>query len=553
MARILGASGRRATRLRGFLDRFRLPEPDPVPYVPGETRIFPAVWRLALLGFAGSFAVLLGGSQETSPFTSNGIHGSWYFGIAPTPQIQGQTIAPGSNLFISLVLVYAGMVLMMRAWLGVAKLTSRHPGIPVRKLVPIFVLWMLPLLVIAPLFSRDAYSYATQGEMMSRGINPYVYPPSTIGIGNINPWITTVDTLWRDSTSPYGPAFLGIDGFIVTLTGHSPLVTIIGLRLMAVVGTVLMGVYLPRLARSYGYDGASAFVLSVMNPLILLHLVGGAHNDALMLGLLAAGLATARRGHPVLGIVLCTIGAGVKIPAIVGVVYIGWYWLGDDVDRRRRIWPVAAALGIAVVAMEAISEAMGLGWGWISGLSNPDAVRSWMDPPTAVGLYAGKFVQAVGLGDHSHVILSAARGLGLLLAVAISARLLWKSRPETAVRALGLTLLAMVVLGPVVQPWYLAWGVVVLATVATGRIRLLVVTLSCCASFLGLPGGAQLLRSLRAANPLLIAGGVLALAFVCALLLGPRVRVGLASRSRRGSAAEVESLALEDEVSEVVA
>ena len=46
-----------------------------------------------------------------------------------------------------------------------------------------------------------------------------------------------------------------------------------------------------------------------------------------------------------------------------------------------------------------------------------------------------------------------------------------------ALRAMGLTMLIIVALGPVVQPWYLSWGLVVLAPVATGKVRTLIVGL----------------------------------------------------------------------------
>ena len=52
----------------------------------------------------------------------------------------------------------------------------------------------------------------------------------------------------------------------------------------------------------------------------------------LMLGFLLAGLWLAREGRPVVGVLVCTVGAMIKVPAFVGVVYIGWGWLGDDVS-----------------------------------------------------------------------------------------------------------------------------------------------------------------------------------------------------------------------------
>ena len=71
----------------------------------------------------------------------------------------------------------------------------------------------------------------------------------------------------------------------------------------------MIAIFLPRLARSYGRDPSVAFILAVLNPLVLLHLVAGAHNDALMLGFLLAGLSLAQYGRRGLGALLCTIGA----------------------------------------------------------------------------------------------------------------------------------------------------------------------------------------------------------------------------------------------------
>ena len=58
-------------------------------------------------------------------------------------------------------------------------------------------------------------------------------------------------------------------------------------------------------------------------------------------------------------------------------------------------------------------------------------------------------------------------------------------------RALGLSLLLFVLLGPVVQPWYLTWGIVLLAPVVTGRLAHAVIVLSVVSPFIGLPGGSD--------------------------------------------------------------
>ena len=387
-----------------------------------------------------------------------------------------------------------------------------------------FVAWVAPLLIVAPLFSHDAYSYVGQGEQMSRHINPYVYGPQVLGVGG-NPYASFVDRLWENTTSPYGPVFLWLAGGIVSVVNHNELAALVGFRILALFGVVLLAVFIPRLARSYGRDAASAFALIALNPIVLLHLVAGEHNDALMMGLLVAGLALARERHPIVGIVLCTLAALVKVPALIGVIYIGWDWCGDGVARGQRLRTTAKAVAISGAVMAIITEAVGLGWGWVSALSNPDSVRSWLDPATALGLGAAKLVNAIGLGDHWHILLSVARGGAFLLAAVIGLRLLLRADGGAgSLLALGLTMLAVVLLGPVVQPWYLVWGLVLLAPIAGTRMRMLVVVLSVVCSFLGLPGARTLLGEIGRANPLVIAFAAAVIAVVIVIPLVPRLR-----------------------------
>jgi hypothetical protein len=448
----------------------------------------------------------------------------WFFGIPSLPMVTGAPLPADKNLFVGLVAVYGGMVLMMQAWIALIRIARRNPGMPLSCFVVVFALWTAPLLVVAPLFSRDAYSYAAQGEMMSRGISPYLFGPSVLGV---NAFSGLVDKLWANVTSPYGPVFLWVAGLNATLVNHNELLAVVGFRLLALVGVVIMAIFIPRLARSYGHDGSVAFVLAVLNPLVLLHLIAGAHNDALMLGCLVAGLALAREGRPVLGVLLCTLGAMIKIPALIGVVYIGWLWGGDQAPWRSRMKPTIIATGFGLAVMAGVSQMVGLGWGWISALTNPGTLRSWIDPATAIGLWVAKLSSALGLGSHQDLFVLGTRVLGLLIAAAISARLLWEAKGAGAMRALGLSLLAVVVFGPALQPWYVAWSMVILATIAEHRLRVLVVVLSCVACFFGLPGARKLVIQFGEASPVLIALASLALGLLLAIPLVMRVRRAL--------------------------
>jgi hypothetical protein len=497
----------------------------------------------ALTGAVGSLLILWGASRPTSPFVLDhetlgtltdpilqyGVR-LWFFG----------TGAPVGNQLVGVVAVYAGIFLMIRGWLSLLRLARLHPGTPVRRLLPVFAAWLLPLLFVAPLFSHDAFSYVGQGEEMTRGFNPYVYPPSDLGVGG-NPYADLVDSLWSNATSPYGPVFLASAGWIVALVNHSELAALVGFRVLAVFGLGLLAVFTPRLARSYGFDGARAFMLVALNPLVLLHLVAGEHNDALMMGLLVAGLALARERHPIAGVVVCTLAGLVKAPALIGVVYIGWDWAGLGVPWRARLRPLLKAGGISGVVMVAVTYATGLGWGWVAALRNPGAVSSWMDPATGLGGLLARLVSGLGLGEHTGTIVAVFRGAGLAAAAVIAVVLLVRSDGGvSSLRNCGLTLLAVVVLGPVVQPWYLSWGVILLAPVAEGTALVALIWLSAVMSYLGLPGGRGLLSHLEKDGPLAILAGVAALLAVGALSFAPRlVQTWEARRALRAVPAEV--------------
>ncbi|MGA8372785.1 MAG: polyprenol phosphomannose-dependent alpha 1,6 mannosyltransferase MptB, partial [Acidimicrobiales bacterium] len=241
------------------------------------------VLRPALLGFVALLAISIGASMPSSPFKLE-MPGTWFFGV---PQSGG---ASTWGVYFVLAAVYGGLLLLMRVWWGMTRLYARRPGIPVRQLMWVFGLWSLPMLIIAPLFSRDVYSYAAQGEMVSHHMNPYLYGPYQLGN---NSFTAPVDPLWGNTPAPYGPLFLQIDGFFARITFHNELATIVLLRLLSLDGVILIAVCIPRLAKLYHRDGAELFTLTVLNPVVILYLIGSAHNDALMLGLLIAGFTLA--------------------------------------------------------------------------------------------------------------------------------------------------------------------------------------------------------------------------------------------------------------------
>src|SRR5580693_5436124 len=464
--------------------------------------------RPALLGFIAVVSICIGASLPSSPFKYEAA-GTWFFGEANWPTTT--LMLPG------VVAVYGGMVLFVRVWFGLYQTLRARPNVPIKPLVYMLALWILPLMAVAPLFSRDVFSYAAQGEMMSHHINPYHYGPGTLGSG---PYVSGVDPLWINTAAPYGPLFLMLAGWSASLSLHHALVTVLLLRLQSVVGIALIAYCVPKLARSFGRDAGPAFVLAVLNPLTLLALVGGAHNDAIMVGLLLAGVTAARCRHPAWGIVLCALAASIKVPAAMGIVYVAWDWAGPLANWRRRTGMILRSGLITVTVMGVLSLVSGLGWGWIANLGTPGTVRSWMAPATGVGLLISGSAHVVGIGVGLGGVLTLTRAIGLIAAAAVAFYCLRHRERLGVLGALGITMMTFVLLGPVVQPWYITWGIIIVAPVVTGRMLYAVLGLSTVAPFIGLTGGADLLNQLLHTDPATMVLAVMVLWAVAIFPLG---------------------------------
>jgi hypothetical protein len=309
-------------------------------------------------------------------------------------------------------------------------------------------------------------------------------------------------------------------GWSASLSLHHALITVVLLRLQSVAGIALIAYCIPKLARSFGRDPGPAFVLAVLNPLTLLALVGGAHNDAIMVGLLLAGITAARSSHRAWGVVLCALAASIKVPAAIGIVYVAWDWAGPFADWRHRARKVVRAGLITVAVMGVLSLVSGLGWGWIANLGTPGTVRSWMAPATGFGLLISGSAHVVGIGVGLGGVLTLTRAIGLIGAAAIAIYCLRHRERIGVLGALGGTMMAFVVLGPVVQPWYLTWGIIIVAPVVTGRWLYAVLGLSTVAPFIGLTGGADLLSELVRTDPASMVLAVMVLWAVAIVPLG---------------------------------
>ncbi|MDF3301384.1 polyprenol phosphomannose-dependent alpha 1,6 mannosyltransferase MptB [Streptomyces tropicalis] len=418
--------------------------------------------RCRLLGLVGAACLALGGEGA---------------GALPVRQLPAPADARAA---LGVVAVYCGVVLLTAAWALLGRLVGGPRPPSPRDLLLVLAAWAAPLLLAPPLFSRDVYSYLAQGAMVDAHLDVSGYGPAHLG----GPLADEVAPLWRHTGAPYGPVFLACAGALSGLTRTDVPAGLLGMRLLALLGLALMAAALPRLARACGADPSAALWLGALNPLVLLHLVAGAHNDAVMLGLLGAGLVAALGRRPVAAAVLVTLAALVKAPAALGLAAV----VALDLRAGRGpVRAVATTTAVAAATTAAATAAAGTGYGWTRALATPVSAQNWA-PTSLLGRATGALLRRLGDGP-APLAVPAWHAAGLA-ATAVVVLLLWVRLRGRPVYALGLSLAAVAAFGPALRPWYALWGVFLIAAAAPGapaRHRTAVV--SALLALAVLPGG----------------------------------------------------------------
>lgn len=468
---------------------------------------------LRWLGTLGAILVLVGGvGAGATPVVGN------VFWETPVGSMLGRM------LISSTIVTFTGIGMLIAAWLGVGAFVAsgartRVTSVDTGMLVRTFAAWVIPLIFTAPLFTQDIYSYLAQGAVVDRGMDPYAAGPVEL-LGTEDPLARSVPLIWADSPSPYGPTAMVVAWAIAAVTDDAVLPSVFLHRAVSVASLYVVAWALVRLAQRCGVSPQFALWLGVLNPLTLLHLVGGVHNEALLLAFLLSGMElclVALHGKPIPGTpddpveprspALSRNGwllfaAGVALIAMAGMVkvtgFVALGFVGMALARRFGFTTMAVARAAAVTAATAAATIVafclgsGLGFGWITSQGGAATVRSWMSLPTLLGISSGFAGRVLGIGDVSEAALSLTRGLGILLAAAWLLRMLWATFRGRIhpLGGYGLAMFAMVLLFPVVHPWYLLWALVPLSGWADrSQFRVAVVAYSAIFSLTVLPRG----------------------------------------------------------------
>lgn len=397
---------------------------------------------LLLEGLIGSLFLLVG---------SFGV--GWLAPGSPLHRVQAfnELRTSETGVVFSTVLLTLGCWVMFRAWLSARRLlgSGHDQG---RWMALALATWSAPQLLCFPIFSRDVFAYIGQGRLVLAGQNPY---EQTISM--MSNWFQLgTDTTWADSATAYGPLFYWIEAGVVALVGPTNTeAAIVLFRAVSLIGMALCFVYVRKLASLHGVDPDRAVWITCLNPLFIISFVASAHNDSLMVGLALAATYAAAQRRAVFSILLITAAIGVKPIVLLLLPFLGLLLAGREASLGRKIlwWGIVGFSTLALLV--AMGSVGGYGFGWVSAMFGSAQGATIFSPVGLAEAIVGGLLGVFGI-PHDW-LLPVLRIGGRLVALLVLLFVVFRGRPEHLVQRLTIGFAAVVVLSPVIQPWYLLW------------------------------------------------------------------------------------------------
>jgi Glycosyltransferase family 87 len=337
------------------------------------------------------------------------------------------------------------------------------------------LLWAaIPLLVagfaLAPvLLSHDAYSYVDSARLgVIHDLNPYVHPPAAAPFDPVYARVT-----WIGATSAYGPLF--------TLATY-PLAwlpvwwAVAALKASAALSVLTIALLVARIAPSRGVSPLNAAAFVALNPLVLIHVVGGAHNDGIAMLTATIGIAATLSARDMSAGVAFVAAFALKPPAVLAAPFA----LVSAAQMKRSspsrghkasIWPggrlLAGAGGAALVL--GIGAYAAFGWHWLHAielLGRHEHKTTHLSVPTT-------FARLTGLDEGG------VRATALALFAASFLYLLLRTwRGADWLRCAAWASFALLLATAWLLPWYLIWALPLVALSRDRPLQLLTLALT---------------------------------------------------------------------------
>jgi Glycosyltransferase family 87 len=308
---------------------------------------------------------------------------------------------------------------------------------------------------VPPLLSQDVYSYVDYARLgVVHDLNPYVHPPS---VAPADPVYAEVG--WTEAVSAYGPLFTLATYPLAWLPVDAAVYLLKAIAAASVLG---LAVLVARLAPTRGVDPLRAAAFVALNPLVLVHVVGGAHNDATAMLVAVAGCAAVLTGREALGGFAIVSAVGLKL----STAFVAPFALLGATRRSAAGFLLGAAIAVLAIGVAGYAA---FGWHWLDSLGlageNQGRVSNYSVPNLLSEL----------LNLDIDLVRTAAIAAYLAF---LAALLLWVWRGADWLRAAGWAALGLLLASAWLLPWYLIWALPFAALSRDKPLQLLVLALT---------------------------------------------------------------------------
>jgi hypothetical protein len=383
-------------------------------------------------------------------------------------------------------------VLLVEAWRGRVGVTA----------VLLATVAALGMVVAGPvLLSRDVTSYAAYGRMLAfHHANPYLHPPSAFPG---DPYTASVSREWLGARSVYGPVFTLISAAIARAGGDDVGRTLLLFRALAAVATLGVVGLVTDVARTLR-PGRAAFAAGLvgLNPVVVVHTVGGGHNDPVMALFLAAATWTvvsfsdvhrsSRRVTAGAATVTLLLTVATLVKAVAALPLVVWLVFAVVGSPRFRTRALAMHVAVIAVASLLLFAPFMSGAATLHPILGAAGRQGWASPAAMVARLIERAAGA-SVGPTVGTVVKAAF-VAVLVALVVAAMPGASARgtsaavrSSTLVSAWATSVLVLALTVPYLLPWYAMWFLPLLPFVDDVRQLVAGVALAALLSLTGIP------------------------------------------------------------------
>jgi hypothetical protein len=341
---------------------------------------------------------------------------------------------------------------LIAAFIGYLVIVTAAAAIPRPALRAVIVALIALFALAPPLVSQDVLSYISYARLgAEHGLNPYESVPADVPGDPAFPYVG-----WRDVTSAYGPLYTlatyptGLMSVPAALWTH---------KVTAAISVLALAALVARLARERGVEPSSAAAFVALNPLVLVHVVGGAHNDGLLMLVVMGAVALLLAGRELAsgGAVAAAVAVKASAAFVAPFALLG--------SRRRLSFLTGAAVGVALAAVLTFA---------VFGTAAFDSVGLVGQNQEAMSRYSIPRTLYRILGLDADLL---RYGALVIYALAVLGLLVWTARGGDWVRAAGWAGFGLLLATSWLMPWYVIWVLPFAAVTPNASLRIAVLAL----------------------------------------------------------------------------